>query len=358
MGLSTERIETYGTTPMKHVTCSICKDILWKPQTCNTCKNAFCKECLDHWFKRHPKTCPMNHHYKDDRVPPLLNDMLSELRIFCHNKANGCTDVLPYDALKQHELKECNYQQVNCHGCKISMLKKDLDQHEAECDQIEIKCDLCQMKYRRKDVHEQAQCLQNAVVLHDKVMEQLQQNDLATTTAANSEPLLGKSRKIIQFLNDIPTNGAIVISEGEVPAGYYSLKWSHLTLVSRSRAESWDQENPSYHYQNAFLDSSAVGQAFIAQNTSSWEPMSITMNNNSCIFTVESFTACTPRTSELQVKIRGWRNGEKKYKMTVTLTPYLAQIPLEMEDIHKITFDIITFSTKKCFAMSEIIVIA
>ncbi|CAF0945917.1 unnamed protein product [Didymodactylos carnosus] len=318
MGLSTERIETYGTTPMKHVTCSICKDILWKPQTCNTCKNAFCKECLDHWFKRHPKTCPMNHHYKDDRVPPLLNDMLSELRIFCHNKANGCTDVLPYDALKQHELKECNYQQVNCHGCKISMLKKDLDQHEAECDQIEIKCDLCQMKYRRKDVHEQAQCLQNAVVLHDKVMEQLQQNDLATTTAANSEPL----------------------------------------LVSRSRAESWDQENPSYHYQNAFLDSSAVGQAFIAQNTSSWEPMSITMNNNSCIFTVESFTACTPRTSELQVKIRGWRNGEKKYKMTVTLTPYLAQIPLEMEDIHKITFDIITFSTKKCFAMSEIIVIA
>ncbi|CAF0766748.1 unnamed protein product [Didymodactylos carnosus] len=358
MGLSTERIETYGTTPVKHVTCSICKDILWKPQTCNTCKNAFCKECLDYWFNRHHNTCPMMHHYKNDRVPPLLNDMLSELRIFCYNKTNGCTDVLSYDALEQHELKGCNYQKVNCHGCKIPMLKKDLDQHESECDQIEINCDLCETKYRRKDVHEEAQCLQNAVVLHDKIMKQSQQNGLATTTAANSELPLGKSRKIIQFFDDIPINGAAVIPEGEASDGYYSLKWSHLTLVSRAQAESWDQENPSYHYQNAFLDGSAVGQAFIAQNTSTWEPMSITMNNNSRTFTVESFTACTPRTSDLQVKIRGWRNGEKKYKMTVILTPSLAQVPLEMEDIDKITFDIMSFSSKKCFAMSEIIIIA
>ncbi|CAF1319217.1 unnamed protein product [Rotaria sordida] len=160
MGLSTNRIVNNQSSPLEHLFCSICHEILWHPVTCGTCEHSFCEACLNQWFQRQqrcPNTCE---YHQRTRVPYLLTQLLSQLKVTCKNTANGCTEIIPYEALEKHE-QACGYEMKKCSGCLKSILKQDAEQHELQCDYVEILCMYCQAMYRRRDTHNTIECLRN-----------------------------------------------------------------------------------------------------------------------------------------------------------------------------------------------------
>ncbi|CAF3544075.1 unnamed protein product [Rotaria sp. Silwood1] len=114
--------------------CSICQNILWKPVACVTCENAFCRGCIQTWANKQKQprqvTCPFNCMFQEKRAPPILNILLSKLRIYCVYAPNGCGQVLSYDALEGHE-QTCQYERTPCQICQKPVSHRDQnDKHE------------------------------------------------------------------------------------------------------------------------------------------------------------------------------------------------------------------------------------
>lgn len=168
MGVSTKRLVGCYDTIIIHLTCSICTEVLWKPVTCEQCENSFCDECIYQWLQHQKhrdgnKMCPFNCQYKQrKRIPPLLINLLSQLKFECIYAQNGCEETLSYEALEQHELN-CDYQISQCDGCLQSVLKKYIIQHQIESFCKILQCEQCKMKYRQQDKHDEAQCLENQI---------------------------------------------------------------------------------------------------------------------------------------------------------------------------------------------------
>lgn len=53
---------------MQSVICPVCLCVLGLPHwVCEGCDNAFCKDCLEEWWRQHPKTCIFR---CPNRIPP------------------------------------------------------------------------------------------------------------------------------------------------------------------------------------------------------------------------------------------------------------------------------------------------
>ncbi|CAF1214819.1 unnamed protein product [Adineta steineri] len=107
--------------------CSICHNVLWKPVACSTCENAFCVKCIRSWTDKqidYRATCPFNCVFKEKRVPPILNSLLSKLQFYCAYASNGCEQLLPYDALEKHE-ETCSYERIPCGICEKPISNRD-----------------------------------------------------------------------------------------------------------------------------------------------------------------------------------------------------------------------------------------
>ncbi|CAF1454080.1 unnamed protein product, partial [Didymodactylos carnosus] len=247
MGISEEMVVSFGDSPKKLITCSVCLQVLWKPMTCEECENSYCTDCITQWLKQQQAmnrkhTCPnSNCEFKQkNKIPSLLVQLLSQLRVKCVNTINGCKELLPYEALDEHQLvcgfqqqlcqmrengcKEivlkkdivthgatCGYQRQECkgqvygckdivlkkdilaheaecgyikqqckgkaHGCKDLVLKKDLNTHEPQCNYIQLLCQSCETKYLRGDGHELMKCLQNQIKNLANEMQKSNAND-------------------------------------------------------------------------------------------------------------------------------------------------------------------------------------
>lgn len=170
MGLSTDHIVNVLPSSIEHLLCSICHEILWRPVTCETCEHSFCEACLSQWFQRQQR-CPNTCEYRQRaRSPHLLVQLLSQLKVTCKNMSNGCTQVIPYEGLENHE-QTCGYEMKSCQGCLQSLLKQDLHRHELECDHVEILCNNCQVTYHRRDGHDGMQCLRNQMKNQNDLFE-------------------------------------------------------------------------------------------------------------------------------------------------------------------------------------------
>lgn len=190
MGLTTDRIVNVRNSPIEHLLCMICHEIVWHPVTCETCEHSFCEACINQWFQRQ-QWCPNRCEYRQRaRLPHLFAQMLSELKVTCKNAVNGCNEILPYEALEKHE-QTCGYEIKMCQGCLEPLLKQDVDRHELHCDHIEILCNNCQVTYRRRDGHDAMQCLRN---------QMKNQNDLLERKLASTENDL---RQQTELLNNI-----------------------------------------------------------------------------------------------------------------------------------------------------------
>jgi len=151
--------------------CCICQNVFWKPVACANCQNSFCANCIQTWINKQdsipttfanqqnsipttfanqqysfpttftnqqyfipttfanqpnliPTKCPFNCVFLEKRAPPILNNFLSKLQIYCAYAPNGCNEVLPYDGLEKHE-QECQYERTPCRICEAPVSHRD-----------------------------------------------------------------------------------------------------------------------------------------------------------------------------------------------------------------------------------------
>jgi len=147
---------------IERVTCPICLKTIWKPISCSVCLKAFCEDCIS---KCQSKLCPNRCGiFKVRKVPPITNDILSDIKVACLYSINGCGEVLRYDTLERHENK-CGFVASQCRGCKKLICKKELEIHEASCDSVILQCKNCESMLKRVEMesHTQVNCLQSQV---------------------------------------------------------------------------------------------------------------------------------------------------------------------------------------------------
>ncbi|CAF1558803.1 unnamed protein product [Didymodactylos carnosus] len=152
--------------------CSICHNVLWNPVACKSCENAFCTLCIHTSLKEKNNYCPFNCYFEERKCPPCISILLSKLQIDCCYKLNGCTTIVSYERLDEHE-EECNYQPLECEKCHKQMLKQDFEQHQQECELIDLTCNECHVIYKRKDLnqHTEIECLQNQFEQQQQMIE-------------------------------------------------------------------------------------------------------------------------------------------------------------------------------------------
>jgi len=101
--------------------CTICENIFIRPIRCANCDNHFCLKCIEEWLVNNPGNCPLCKNFKIINTSPLLNTLLSNLKIKCLNFFN-CNEILGYDFLFKHE--------ENCGGAKMNDENNDEEENK------------------------------------------------------------------------------------------------------------------------------------------------------------------------------------------------------------------------------------
>ena len=169
--------------------CPICDGLLWKPRSCASCQHLFCLKCIRTWLNKNMTSCPFRcTPYEERRAPPHIYSMLARLQICCRNAPFGCTHVLSYGSLEQHENTTCRFLTKRCRVCEQLVLVSHIDQHQKVCSPSVLQCPLCQCAVEPtlfQSHHEQ--CMQQR-------MNQLQEqntelpNNMDGTVALPQEP--------------------------------------------------------------------------------------------------------------------------------------------------------------------------
>ena len=137
-----ERLWNGENTPREFF-CPICSCLLWHPRSCGVCQNLFCEACILKWCEV-KKKCPYGcEQYEDKRCSPQIRCLLSDIWIRCQSFPYGCTAVLSYDTLEEHQTKQCPYPSTRCQYCEKLMLVNEIELHEQECGQRLGDCTVC-----------------------------------------------------------------------------------------------------------------------------------------------------------------------------------------------------------------------
>ena len=134
--------------------CKICSNILLNPYDCSKCGNTFCFNCINN-YKELNKNCPFG--CVDYDINPssfAIKKFLEKLQFTCANKSNGCTEIINYNNLENHE-SNCKFREIICPnnqcGQKIqwNLLKNHL---QNECEFSLFECQYCGIKLTRKEL--------------------------------------------------------------------------------------------------------------------------------------------------------------------------------------------------------------
>ncbi len=129
--------------------CSICRKVLNEPQMVNCCEQRFCKNCLTKWMTNN-KTCP--HCRSTDFNHILLKGLskrISELKVYCANKAHGCKSTLKVSEYQHHlsmnNAQGCFFTKLPCPiQCGADLFRGDLHNHcKAKCPKRRVQCQYC-----------------------------------------------------------------------------------------------------------------------------------------------------------------------------------------------------------------------
>jgi hypothetical protein len=129
--------------------CAICRCLLWKPRASATCRHLFCQKCIRTWLENpnSGKRCPFRcEAYEERRCSPDVYSVLYYLNIRCRNTPLGCTQIVPYTSLEEHENNECEYLTQRCSECEQLVLRSELDEHReipGLCVPQPLKCVVC-----------------------------------------------------------------------------------------------------------------------------------------------------------------------------------------------------------------------
>ncbi|CAF1543023.1 unnamed protein product [Adineta ricciae] len=359
MGIDVDRIVNSNGNSTDLITCSICHDILWKPCTCEICENSFCDDCISLWLEKHPNVCPNNCEYKQrQRLPLILVQLLSKLKILCKNQQTGCQDILSYESLEQHEC-QCDFQIEQCIGCSKAMPKKERNIHEPLCEQVELQCHVCQGKYKRMNGHDQIECLQNCLIeqqikiqlLEDKDKQQqirLEQLETRLTTFENLN-----NRRIIQFDDVFESNREHIKTNGNIDFNYANFIWENFIYrhISSAIYEDGCMMNSNSSNQNGYLRVNAFtqGQEYVLSSNSMASPYQYsysfpqlgssypTITSSNGTFDIHSIDISTIIPSS-QILVTGLKDDCELYTKTIFLTNNSTRIVLEWLNIDKLSF--------------------
>ncbi|CAF3337401.1 unnamed protein product [Rotaria socialis] len=164
--------------------CPICHCLLWKPVSCSSCQNLFCCKCIQKCLEINPTTCPFRcTPFEINRAPPHIQSIVGRLRIRCRNTSFGCTQILSYDSLEQHEHVACIFRTKRCTTCEELVLVNQIDEHQLLCQPTVLKCNWCECAVERTlfESHSQA-CLEQML---SRLLPQLRdtENGVNNTTA-------------------------------------------------------------------------------------------------------------------------------------------------------------------------------
>ena len=164
-GIDPERIINDQYHVAKELLCTICQGLLWKPKSCASCQHLFCNRCIRTWLQINPTSCPFRcSPYEEKRSPPHIHSLLARLSIRCRNSTFGCTAILPYDALEQHETVECLFLSKRCGVCEENILIDEIDEHERRCQPATVICSLCKQTIDRNMLTtHRGECLQQKI---------------------------------------------------------------------------------------------------------------------------------------------------------------------------------------------------
>ncbi len=134
------------------LTCSICMKVLNEPQMVNCCEQRFCKNCLTEWMTNN-KTCPLCRSSDFNHILlKRLSNKISELEVYCANKAHGCKSTLKVSEYQHHlsvdNAQGCFFTKLPCPiQCGADIFRGDLDNHrKAECPKRRVRCQYCKSK--------------------------------------------------------------------------------------------------------------------------------------------------------------------------------------------------------------------
>ncbi|CAF1201952.1 unnamed protein product [Rotaria sp. Silwood1] len=144
IGIDQDRVVDDEHYVVNELCCAICQGLLWKPRSCASCQHLFCNQCIRIWLKFNPISCPFRcSPYEEKRAPPHIHSLLGRLSIRCRNSSFGCTKILSYDLLEQHETEECQFSTKQCNICRKYILISEIDQHQMFCMPTTIQCSIC-----------------------------------------------------------------------------------------------------------------------------------------------------------------------------------------------------------------------
>ncbi len=132
--------------------CSICMKVLNEPQMVNCCEQKFCKNCLTKWMTN-KKTCPLCRSSDFNHI--LLKGLsrrISELKVYCANKAHGCKSTLKVSEYQRHlsvdNARGCFFTKLPCPiQCGADIFRGDLDNHcKEKCPKRRVQCQYCKSK--------------------------------------------------------------------------------------------------------------------------------------------------------------------------------------------------------------------
>ncbi|XP_054152774.1 uncharacterized protein LOC128951552 [Oppia nitens] len=99
--------------------CCICQAIVCQPMVAQCCQQLFCSDCINDWLRDH-HTCPYDRQLlaadKLTYPPKVLVNIVSNLRITCDYRDQGCHHTVPVHMLAKHVM-ECPYNVVDCPQC-------------------------------------------------------------------------------------------------------------------------------------------------------------------------------------------------------------------------------------------------
>ena len=157
------RIVTNHELPSEYF-CPVCQCLLWKPVSCSTCQQLFCRTCIQLWSQNTDgvKKCPFRcQPFEERRCPPYFQTLLSRIQIRCRNASFGCNEILSYDTLEHHESVNCKFLTRACGECQQLVLVGKIFEHEntlGACAPLPIKCVICEQHIQKSLFREHFDC--------------------------------------------------------------------------------------------------------------------------------------------------------------------------------------------------------
>lgn len=214
--------------------CPICHYLLWKPVDCKNCHQTFCKQCVSSRLAQKSNVCPSPcQNYEETEYSHKFYNLLHKFRIKCKNRDYGCCDYLLYECLDEHQQQHCQYKIMVCPDCQQSMLKIDFGRHVQICNEIE--CKTCHLIYKRKEQHQQIDCVlarlnqyDRKIQLLEKANENLERKLQQVETITNFYSAAGFVPGVAHDISLTP-----LLSSWSI---IYDFPYNHVTTVEELRA--------------------------------------------------------------------------------------------------------------------------